>query len=515
MSTSAAPPPLRVCIVGAGAAGIVTAATIEWTLRAFEATHSVAVTLLEREHDVECLGGIWAQARIHGGGSTAGPAPSPVYPFLRANLPTCLMESPLLPWSESGATEVDDRSYPEHAAIAAYVTAVCERYNVTPRIRFGVDVTDIRILGSSGAVAVTARGGASSVSVDEYDRVVVCTGRFREALLPAALSADALRTQFAESSTADAAAGTVLKLGRVRHVSDIEWDTFDSTYAAAAVLLVGAGSSGRDVLLRLASVATLVCWTNARLRARYGCVDAFESAVRRPGARVVTARDVAEALGTLRRELRGTGGRTVHVILATGYDTTDAAMVGALVDDTAVVEFPGRNVVAAAAPQYGRRAPLVAMVGGCSVLCPLAQLFDEALQWASVHLAGAIDAPPGLAVSAPTPQELRVLRAHASDDAEGELPFTAYSASGAHRLFDAVQRRLALAASRVVTTEELQPATAPPELFLERARRLQHTFDLCEARLRADFVTYRDDAAFAAALARSVNRRQAHCCAAV
>jgi dimethylaniline monooxygenase (N-oxide forming) len=182
----------RVCVIGAGIAGLVTTKVL------LEGGFEVSV--FEKE---ATLGGVWA--------------PSRTYPGLHANNPR---ESYAFSDHPFPSTADDFPSAPQ---IRAYLESYAERFGVVDRIRFGTEV--VRVAQSEDGVRweVTVRASGRSERL-EFDFVVVCNGVFSEPNIPQVSGVE----QFA---------------GPVLHSSQV---TDPELVRGRRVIVVGAGKSALD-----------------------------------------------------------------------------------------------------------------------------------------------------------------------------------------------------------------------------------------------------------------------------
>ena len=100
---------MKIGIIGAGAAGIITASSIlhHYNENNNNEDHQqLHLTILERSSSF-C--GIFNADRIFSSQNK-----TPVYPFLRSNLPTILMENPLLSWSDAQLPKFKNQNDKKH-----------------------------------------------------------------------------------------------------------------------------------------------------------------------------------------------------------------------------------------------------------------------------------------------------------------------------------------------------------------------------------------------------------------
>jgi cation diffusion facilitator CzcD-associated flavoprotein CzcO len=194
---------MRIAIIGAGFAGLVTARTLQ------DIGHHV--TVFEKAPDV---GGVWSRTRLYPGISTQNGKDT--YHLSDFPMP---------------------RSYPEWPSgqqVQEYLQAYADRFGVTPRLRLSTEVTAAR-QDAQGRWTLTARGPGGETS-EVFDWLVVCNGIFSAPAVPRIEGAEAFR----------AAGGTLC------HSSE-----FLDLEAARGrqILVVGYGKSACDVAAALAPVA--------------------------------------------------------------------------------------------------------------------------------------------------------------------------------------------------------------------------------------------------------------------
>ena len=145
-------PTRRVCVIGAGIAGLVTSKVMDQD--GFE------VHVFERDTH---LGGTWA--------------PSRTYPGLRTNNSKRTYEFSDFPYPD------DTADFPFAEDVRKYLEAYADRFNVRPLIRFQSEVTDVSrstIDPDKLTVTVKSSEGEQSESVHGFDFVVVCNGVLHE-----------------------------------------------------------------------------------------------------------------------------------------------------------------------------------------------------------------------------------------------------------------------------------------------------------------------------------------------
>ena len=157
---------MRVAVIGAGAAGLVTAHELR--------TAGHAVTVFEQS---EHVGGLWnytdsveddtlgqrPSRRIHGS----------LYESLRVNLPRDLMPFDGYTFDDAGGGCDDWPRYPHHTRVLEYLRRFADDTGVGDVVRFGHRVRRV------------VRDGGWLVDGERFDAVAVCNGHFSEPRVPA------------------------------------------------------------------------------------------------------------------------------------------------------------------------------------------------------------------------------------------------------------------------------------------------------------------------------------------
>ncbi|KAL0841599.1 hypothetical protein ABMA28_015258 [Loxostege sticticalis] len=214
----------RVCVIGAGAAGLCAA-------RHLLVEPSVGrVDILEQAAQ---LGGTWVYTEHVGYDDFGLPIHTSMYKSLRTNLPKEIMGFPDFPIPES------DKSYLPAKDMLAFLQMYADKHGVTSHIKFSHHVQlVIPKAGPSGELwDITFKDLTTGASeTREYDYVFVCNGHYNTPFIP---SIPGLK-QFQ---------------GDVMHSHDYR---VPEIFAGKRVLVVGAGPSGMDIALEITSVTDLV-----------------------------------------------------------------------------------------------------------------------------------------------------------------------------------------------------------------------------------------------------------------
>ena len=150
----------RVCIIGAGVAGLVTAKVLRGD--------GFDVTVFEKE---AAIGGVWA--------------PSRTYPGLRANNPRETYAFSDHPYHGT----VDD--FPRAEQIRDYLASYVARFQFGDAIQLSTEVVSVSLAPSSASnhggfdVSVRGRDHSEATEKSHFDFVAVCNGVFSEPNVPA------------------------------------------------------------------------------------------------------------------------------------------------------------------------------------------------------------------------------------------------------------------------------------------------------------------------------------------
>jgi cation diffusion facilitator CzcD-associated flavoprotein CzcO len=165
----------RVCVIGAGIAGLVTAKVL----------HEDGFSVVVFEKNME-LGGVWAESRT--------------YPGLRANNPRDTYAFSDHPYSQS----VDE--FPTAEQVRTYLESYADRFRIRPLMRLGVEVLNVDYDTATDRekrrfnVIVQSATRSSLPETQSFDFVVVCNGLFSEPFTPNIESADLFRGRIVHSS---------------------------------------------------------------------------------------------------------------------------------------------------------------------------------------------------------------------------------------------------------------------------------------------------------------------------
>ncbi|KAJ8664225.1 hypothetical protein QAD02_005887 [Eretmocerus hayati] len=215
----------RVCVVGAGAAGLCAARHLAANPNEFE--FIVFERLLE-------VGGTWIYNEKTGFDNDGYPVHSSMYRDLRTNLPKEVMNFP-----DYRKIKGNDESCVSHQAILDYLKDYAEHFYLYRSIRFGTIVELIELLESNDTSApeqwkVRIKNIESGkIEVLIYDAVMDCHGIFFDPYIP-------------EISGLSSFQGQVMHSHSYRK---------PETFTGKTVILLGASSSGVDIAFELSKIA--------------------------------------------------------------------------------------------------------------------------------------------------------------------------------------------------------------------------------------------------------------------
>ena len=221
----------RVAVIGAGAAGLVSAHEI---LRAgFE------VCVFEASPQV---GGIWCytpETDDDLSGRNPGESVwSSVYSSLRTNLPRDVMAFMDYTFDSAGGGKDDWPRFPHHSLVLEYLQQFARDFDITSHIRFETEVTRVAPQDGRWTVETHSKAGASE---ETFDAVMVCNGHYAKPRVPSLPGID----QFE---------------GRIWHSHNYRTP---QTFEGRRVALWGTSASGADISLELSQVADVTWCGNA------------------------------------------------------------------------------------------------------------------------------------------------------------------------------------------------------------------------------------------------------------
>nr|BCT26324.1 flavin-dependent monooxygenase [Euura sp. 'Pontania] len=228
---------LRVCVIGAGAAGLCALRHLAGDPSTFEPT-----TFEQTDH----LGGTWVYNESVGiDAKNQLPVHSSMYENLRTNLPSEIMNFP--DWRRMGGGA---RSCITHGQVLSYLQDYADHFQLRRNITFNTRIELVRPDGQAGPVAPLASSTpgrtiwkvsiknmlTQSTEEREFDAVICCNGHFFEPYIPSIPGIKTFR-------------------GQVMHSHDYRKP---QPFAGKTVVILGASSSGADIGIELTDYASRV-----------------------------------------------------------------------------------------------------------------------------------------------------------------------------------------------------------------------------------------------------------------
>ncbi|KAJ4490152.1 hypothetical protein J3R30DRAFT_3419426 [Lentinula aciculospora] len=213
-------PPKRLCIIGAGSAGL---ATLKIVLDTPQYKSGAWIPVVYEARDQ--VGGVWLPAS-----PTADDPPlTPLYDSLTTNLPHPVMAYTSFPFPPE--TPV----FPRAHVVEAYLKSYAQTFSLLPHIQFKVSVDAVeRLSDGQGQWKVKLSTGQITV----FDFLVVCNGHYRVPRYPEIPGVASWR-----------ASNKAIHSAWYRHPTDNYGKT---------VLVIGAGPSGLDISSEMAEYGTTI-----------------------------------------------------------------------------------------------------------------------------------------------------------------------------------------------------------------------------------------------------------------
>lgn len=321
-----------VAVIGAGAAGLVTAAELH------SGGHEVVV--MERTGEI---GGVWVFDETPG---------RTMYDSLRTNLPRDLMAFRSHPFDSRGGGADDWPRFPGHREVLTYLRHFATTRGVDQMIEFDTTVTRVEHRGPGWAVETSGVAGPRHRC---FDAVAVCNGHFTIPRVPSI-------------------AGSTTFPGEVVHSRDYRRP---DGFAGRRVAVIGTGSSGFDLSLEISEVADQVIWCGAH----------FDRVAPHPQITELRTAPLPHELTTDGK--LATGGSLVPVdivLLCTGYHYDLDFLEPEVASGTDVPAPLYRHLLPIGYPT-------MALIGIPQRIIPF-PLFEAQARWFSAVLAGAVELPP-------------------------------------------------------------------------------------------------------------------------
>lgn len=166
---------LNVAIIGAGAAGLVSARELR--------REGHQVVMFERQAQ---LGGTWVynpgvEADPLGSDPSRAIVHSSLYASLRTNLPREAMGFRAYPFVSTGQPHWDSRRFPGHQEVLLYLNDYATEFGLTELVRFETEVVYAGLVEDGKWKVRSRQENGVAVDVDEiFDALVVCNGHYTE-----------------------------------------------------------------------------------------------------------------------------------------------------------------------------------------------------------------------------------------------------------------------------------------------------------------------------------------------
>lgn len=215
--------PIRVCVIGAGAGGLVCA-------RQMIHDDTFDVTVYEQTN---LIGGTWCYTDQVGFDSETGlPIHGSMYRNLRTNLPLNIMEFPDFP------VQGPDCNFQSHRDVLKYLQQYAKHFDLYKVIKFNHRIVQVtRIENDTVWMVKVCDLKTNQEKVKYFDCVVVATGRYSRPKMPQIPGMHLWRGK------------SIIHTHDYRHCD---------VYTGQTVLVLGAGPSGVDISMEVASVAKKV-----------------------------------------------------------------------------------------------------------------------------------------------------------------------------------------------------------------------------------------------------------------
>ncbi|KAL3936183.1 MAG: hypothetical protein SGARI_002670, partial [Bacillariaceae sp.] len=189
-SAAASPPPMKIAVIGAGAAGL--AATRILSRPSGNGNTVPSIVVLEKD---ERVGGIWDYRQEENSDTPKNDHKKkrPMYRGLRTNLPKEVMQYREYPWKSKDAS--NDESFMTHFKVAEYLRDYENEFGLTKHITFGATVKQLTMFNDETSSASTPSSEQwpkiqlewetpQKQHSDCFDAVLVCNGHYAQPSSP-------------------------------------------------------------------------------------------------------------------------------------------------------------------------------------------------------------------------------------------------------------------------------------------------------------------------------------------
>nr|XP_012146820.1 PREDICTED: flavin-containing monooxygenase FMO GS-OX-like 2 isoform X1 [Megachile rotundata]XP_012146821.1 PREDICTED: flavin-containing monooxygenase FMO GS-OX-like 2 isoform X1 [Megachile rotundata]XP_012146823.1 PREDICTED: flavin-containing monooxygenase FMO GS-OX-like 2 isoform X1 [Megachile rotundata]XP_012146824.1 PREDICTED: flavin-containing monooxygenase FMO GS-OX-like 2 isoform X1 [Megachile rotundata] len=215
----------KVCVVGAGAAGLCAARHLARNLN-FE------MKVYEQTNDV---GGTWVYKKVTEVDENGLPVHSSMYRDLRTNLPAKIMNFP-----DYVKMNAEEPCCVTHQEVRTYLENYAKNFDLLKHIQFGTRVESVHLkVSSEGKDTWVVRvRNIKTKEIEEivFDAIMICNGHYFDPFMPPVPGIDT-------------SPGAVVHSHSYRKPED---------FSGKTVLILGAGASGTDIALDLTNHATRI-----------------------------------------------------------------------------------------------------------------------------------------------------------------------------------------------------------------------------------------------------------------
>ncbi|XP_070575786.1 uncharacterized protein [Ptychodera flava] len=337
---------LRVAVIGAGAAGLCAARHLASNPRMFEPR------VFEKAKEI---GGTWVYTEETGTDKYGEIIHSSMYWDLKTNLPKEVMAFPDFPFDKSLP------SFIKHQDVLKYLNDYSEKYDLTKFINFNTAVDYVKPVHQDGQEKVLwdvgfrdVRKQSKELTIEQYDAVLVCNGHYAIPKIPDLLGIDDFQ-------------GQIMHSHNYRH---------PQVFKDKSVVLLGAGSSGKDIAVNICEFAKKVMLSHNK--AQMIC-QLPSNMTEKSGIDHLTEKEVVFT--------DGTSEPTDVLLLCTGYNYNFPFLT-----PECNVKLEDHRISPLYKHLIHTQYPSLAFIGICSTICPFPQ-FDCQVKFTVAVLNGSLKLP--------------------------------------------------------------------------------------------------------------------------
>ncbi|XP_070575792.1 uncharacterized protein [Ptychodera flava] len=337
---------LRVAVIGAGAAGLCAARHLASDPGTFE-PH-----VFEKTQEI---GGMWVYTEETGTDKYGETIHSSMYWDLKTNLPKEVMAFPDFQFDKSLP------SFMKHQDVLKYLNDYCEKYDLTKFIRFNTSVDYVKPVHQDGQEKVLWDVGfrdvckqSEELTIERYDAVIVCNGHYAIPKIPDLPGIDDFQ-------------GQIMHSHNYRH---------PQVFKDKSVVLLGAGSSGKDIALDICEFAKKAILSHNKEQM---ICQLPSNMTEKPGIERLTEKEVLFT--------DGTSEPTDVLLLCTGYNYDFPFLT-----PECNVKVVDQHITPLYKHLIHTQYPTLAFIGIISIVCPFPQ-FDCQVKFTMAVLNGSLKLP--------------------------------------------------------------------------------------------------------------------------